>query len=74
MAKTTIIVSVLELHKRLIARGAQKQEGVGYSTVNGLRRRKYDLALDASCSSAALDSFIVGFSGAQFSVGIRPMV
>ncbi len=36
-----------------------------------LRRSKYDLALDASGSSAALGSFIVGFSGARFRVGVR---
>jgi ADP-heptose:LPS heptosyltransferase len=36
-----------------------------------LRQRQYDLALDASGSSAALGSFIVGFSGARFRVGIK---
>ena len=36
-----------------------------------LRHRKYDLALDTSGSSAALGSFIVGFSGARFRVGIK---
>jgi ADP-heptose:LPS heptosyltransferase len=36
-----------------------------------LRQNKYDLALDTSVSSAALASFIVGFSGARFRVGIR---
>ncbi|MGH7874692.1 MAG: glycosyltransferase family 9 protein [Candidatus Binatia bacterium] len=39
--------------------------------LNRLRRTKYDLALDASGSSAALGSFIVGFSGARFRVGVR---
>jgi ADP-heptose:LPS heptosyltransferase len=39
--------------------------------LNRLRRRKYDLALDTSGSSAALGSFIVGFSGARFRIGMR---
>ena len=36
-----------------------------------LRQEKYDLALDVSGSSAALGSFIVGFSGARFRAGLR---
>lgn len=36
-----------------------------------LRRNRYDLAVDVSGSSAALGSFIVGFSGARFRVGIE---
>lgn len=36
-----------------------------------LRRAKYDLALDVSGSSAALGSFIVGFSGARLRAGLR---
>jgi ADP-heptose:LPS heptosyltransferase len=36
-----------------------------------LRDTKYDLAFDASGSSAALGSFIVGFSGAQLRIGVR---
>jgi lipopolysaccharide heptosyltransferase II len=36
-----------------------------------LHRGNYDLALDASGSSAALGAFIVGFSGARFRIGIR---
>jgi ADP-heptose:LPS heptosyltransferase len=36
-----------------------------------LQRRNYDLALDASGSSAALGSVIVGFSGARFRIGVR---
>ena len=35
-----------------------------------LRAAKYDLAFDASGSSAALGSFIVGFSGARLRVGL----
>jgi heptosyltransferase-3 len=35
-----------------------------------LRATKYDLAFDASGSSAALGSFIVGFSGARLRVGL----
>lgn len=36
-----------------------------------LRATQYDLAFDASGSSAALGSFIVGFSGARLRVGLR---
>jgi len=36
-----------------------------------LRDTKYDLAFDASGSSSALGSFIVGFSGARLRVGVR---
>jgi ADP-heptose:LPS heptosyltransferase len=36
-----------------------------------LRRAKYDLALDVSGSSAAMGSFIVGFSGARLRAGLR---
>jgi ADP-heptose:LPS heptosyltransferase len=36
-----------------------------------IRSEKYDLALDASGSSAALGSFIVGFSAARLRVGSR---
>ena len=36
-----------------------------------LRRANYDLALDVSGSSAALGSFIVGFSGARLRGGLR---
>jgi heptosyltransferase-3 len=36
-----------------------------------IRRERYDLAVDVSCSSAALGSLIVGFSGARFRAGLR---
>ncbi len=36
-----------------------------------LRRNRYDLAIDVSGWSAALGSFIVGFSGARFRVGLQ---
>jgi heptosyltransferase-3 len=36
-----------------------------------IRHTKYDLAVDVSGSSAALGSFIVGFSGARFRVGLK---
>ena len=36
-----------------------------------IRETKYDLAFDASGSSAALGSFIVGFSAARLRVGVR---
>jgi heptosyltransferase-3 len=36
-----------------------------------IRSEKYDLALDASGSSAASGAFIVGFSGARLRVGLR---
>lgn len=36
-----------------------------------IRQTKYDLAVDVSGSSAALGSFIVGFSGARFRVGLK---
>ena len=39
--------------------------------LNRLRQENYDLAFDASGSSAALGSFIVGFSGARFRIGVR---
>lgn len=35
-----------------------------------LRATQYDLAVDVSCSSAALGSFVVGFSGARCRVGL----
>jgi heptosyltransferase-3 len=38
--------------------------------VHQLRASKYDLAFDASGSSAALGSFIVGFSGARLRAGL----
>ena len=36
-----------------------------------IRKAKYDLAVDLSGSSAALGSFIVGFSAARFRVGLK---
>ena len=36
-----------------------------------IRKAKYDLAVDVSGSSAALGSFIVGFSAARFRVGLK---
>ena len=36
-----------------------------------IRKTKYDLAVDVSGSSAALGSFIVGFSAARFRVGLK---
>jgi len=36
-----------------------------------VRQTKYDLAVDVSGSSAASGSFIVGFSGARFRVGLK---
>jgi heptosyltransferase-3 len=36
-----------------------------------IRERKYDLAFDASGSSAALGAFIVGFSAARLRVGLK---
>jgi len=36
-----------------------------------LRSIRYDFAIDLSCSQSAMGSFIVGFSGARFRVGLR---
>jgi heptosyltransferase-3 len=36
-----------------------------------IRERKYDLAFEASGSSAALGAFIIGFSGARLRVGLK---
>jgi heptosyltransferase-3 len=36
-----------------------------------LRSIGYDLAVDVSCSQSAMGSFIVGFSGARFRVGLK---
>ena len=39
--------------------------------IKKIRETQYDLAVDVSGSSAALGSFIVGFSGARLRVGVR---
>ncbi len=39
--------------------------------VKKLRSLSYDLAVDLSCSQSAMGSFIVGFSGARFRVGLQ---
>jgi ADP-heptose:LPS heptosyltransferase len=36
-----------------------------------LRSVRYDLAVDVSCSQSAMASFLVGFSGARFRVGLQ---
>lgn len=36
-----------------------------------LRSVGYDVAVDVSCSQSAMGSFVVGFSGARFRVGLR---
>ncbi|HKA31895.1 MAG TPA: hypothetical protein VKH64_01680, partial [Candidatus Binatia bacterium] len=41
------------------------------SLVRRLRRRRYDLAVDLSCSHSALGSFIVGLSGARWRAGLE---
>jgi heptosyltransferase-3 len=41
------------------------------SLVRRLRRRRYDLAVDLSCSHSALGSFIVGLSGARWRAGLK---
>jgi lipopolysaccharide heptosyltransferase III len=42
-----------------------------FALLRRLRRAKYDLAVDVSGSSAAMGSFIVGFSGARLRAGVR---
>ncbi len=39
--------------------------------VKRLRAVGYDLAIDLSCSQSAMGSFVVGFSGARFRVGLQ---
>lgn len=39
--------------------------------LNKIRSEDYDLAVDVSCSQSAMGSFIVGFSGARFRVGLQ---
>lgn len=41
-----------------------------FTLINRLRSQRYDLAIDVSGSSAAMGSFIVGFSGARWRVGL----
>lgn len=42
-----------------------------FSFLNKIRSVDYDLAVDVSCSQSAMGSFIVGFSGARFRVGVQ---
>src|SRR5258705_6037181 len=42
-----------------------------FALLKRIRKTKYDLAVDVSGSSAALGSFIVGFSAARFRVGLK---
>jgi heptosyltransferase-3 len=42
-----------------------------FTLIKELRARRYDLAMDVSGSSAAMGSFIVGFSGARWRAGMR---
>jgi heptosyltransferase-3 len=39
--------------------------------IRRIRSMKYDLAVDLSCSQSAMGSFVVGFSGARFRVGLK---
>ncbi|CAG1021314.1 heptosyltransferase III [Patescibacteria group bacterium] len=44
---------------------------VYFSLLYKMRSRKYDLAVDVSCSQSMMNSFIVGFSGACFRAGAK---
>lgn len=42
-----------------------------FSLLKKIRSVNYDLAVDVSCSESTMGSFIVGFSGARFKVGVQ---
>jgi len=54
-----------------ISRSFPKVSWSYFTLIKELRARRYDLAMDVSCSSAAMGSFIVGFSGARWRAGMR---
>jgi heptosyltransferase III len=54
-----------------ISRSFPKVSWSYFTLIKKLRAQRYDLAIDVSGSSAAMGSFIVGFSGARWRAGLR---
>ncbi len=58
-------------HQYVVHRGFPKVCWSYVLLLRRIRQANYDLAVNVSCSSAALGSFIVGFSAARFRSGVR---